>query len=143
MPDAVCTSASPGQLRLGFVTASSNSPQPGQSACAISTLPTTIASNCGLSYDIIEGKMLAAFSWILFGLIAGVIAKAILPGKDPGKFIGTAVIGMVGGVIGGYLGRQIGLYDDADPVGLIMAIIGALLVLILYRWACGIKDLSN
>jgi uncharacterized membrane protein YeaQ/YmgE (transglycosylase-associated protein family) len=41
---------------------------------------------------------------------------------------------MVGGVIGGYLGRQIGLYDDADPVGLIMAIIGALLVLILYRW---------
>ena len=42
--------------------------------------------------------MLAAFSWILFGLIAGVIAKTILPGKDPGKFIGTAVIGMVGGV---------------------------------------------
>jgi uncharacterized membrane protein YeaQ/YmgE (transglycosylase-associated protein family) len=119
---------------LRFVTASSDSPiVMGQSACAISTLPTTIASNCGFSYDI-EGKMLAAFSWILFGLIAGLIAKAILPGKDPGKFIGTTVIGMVGGVIGGYLGRQIGLYDDADPVGLIMAIMGALLVLILYRW---------
>jgi uncharacterized membrane protein YeaQ/YmgE (transglycosylase-associated protein family) len=86
-----------------------------------------------LSYGI-KGKMLAAFSWILFGLIAGLIAKAILPGKDPGKFIGTSVIGMVGGVIGGYLGRRIGLYDDADPVGLIMAIVGALMVLILYRW---------
>ena len=78
--------------------------------------------------------MLVALEWMGFGLIVGLVAKAIMPGKDPGKLIGTTALGMVGAVIGGYLGRQMGLYDDADPVGFIMAVIGAIGLLALYRW---------
>lgn len=78
--------------------------------------------------------MITVLGWMFFGLVAGLLAKAIMPGKDPGKLIGTTAIGMVGAVIGGYLGRQMGLYDETDPVGFIMAVVGAIVVLVLYRW---------
>ena len=48
--------------------------------------------------------------------------------------MGTTAIGMVGALIGGYVGRQMGLYDETDPVGFIMAVIGAVILLTLYRW---------
>ena len=78
--------------------------------------------------------MIIALEWMAFGLIAGLVAKAIMPGKDPGKLLGTTALGMVGALIGGYLGRQMGLYEDTDPVGFIMAVIGAIVILVLYRW---------
>ncbi|MBA2252423.1 MAG: GlsB/YeaQ/YmgE family stress response membrane protein [Nitrospirales bacterium] len=71
--------------------------------------------------------------WIIFGLIVGVVGKLLMPGKDPGGFIATVAIGIIGALIGGFLGRFAGMYGEGDPVGFIMAVIGAMLFLWLYR----------
>ena len=71
--------------------------------------------------------------WIVFGLIVGIVAKFLTPGRDPGGFIVTIGIGIVGALIGGYIGRAIGLYRPDDPVGFVMAVIGAIILLLLYR----------
>lgn len=71
--------------------------------------------------------------WIIFGLIVGIVAKFLMPGRDPGGFIVTALLGMVGAVVGGYLGRAVGWYGPEDPVGFIMAVLGAIVLLAIYR----------
>lgn len=76
-------------------------------------------------------------SWILFGLVVGVIAKLLMPGRDPGGFIVTALLGIVGAVVAGFLGRLMGWYGDGDPVGFVMAVLGAILVLAVYRFTIG------
>jgi uncharacterized membrane protein YeaQ/YmgE (transglycosylase-associated protein family) len=75
--------------------------------------------------------------WIVFGLVVGLIAKFLMPGRDPGGFVITAVIGIVGAVLGGFVGRMIGLYKDGDPVGFVMAVIGAIILLAAYRFTIG------
>jgi uncharacterized membrane protein YeaQ/YmgE (transglycosylase-associated protein family) len=77
--------------------------------------------------------MFGVLGWIVFGLIAGVIAKLLMPGKDPGGFIVTILLGIAGAFLGGYLGRVLGLYGEGEAAGLIMAIIGAIILLALYR----------
>jgi len=74
-------------------------------------------------------------SWILFGLIAGIVAKLIMPGRDPGGFIITIVIGIVGALLGGWLATQFGFGDVTgfDLRSLIIAVVGALILLFLYR----------
>ena len=79
-------------------------------------------------------------AWIILGLIAGAIAKAIMPGRDPGGFIVTALIGIVGAVIGGFLGNLlfgIGGVSGVDIRSIIIAVIGALVLLWIYRMATG------
>jgi uncharacterized membrane protein YeaQ/YmgE (transglycosylase-associated protein family) len=71
--------------------------------------------------------------WIIFGLIVGVVAKFLMPGRDPGGFIITTALGIVGALLGGWLGRAFGLYRDNEPAGFIMAVIGAVIVLFVYR----------
>jgi uncharacterized membrane protein YeaQ/YmgE (transglycosylase-associated protein family) len=71
--------------------------------------------------------------WIIFGLVVGALAKLIMPGKDPGGFIVTTVLGIVGALLGGFLGRLIGLYKENEPAGFIGALVGAILLLWLYR----------
>lgn len=71
--------------------------------------------------------------WILFGLLVGIIAKLLMPGRDPGGFIITILLGIAGGLLGGYLGRLFGWYGETDPVGFIMAVVGAMILLIGYR----------
>ena len=75
--------------------------------------------------------------WIVFGLVVGIVAKFLMPGRDPGGFIITALIGIVGAVVGGFVGRAIGLYKDGDPVGFVMAVIGAIILLAVYRLTLG------
>lgn len=75
--------------------------------------------------------------WILFGLIVGLVAKLLMPGRDPGGFIITMAIGIVGALLGGWIGRAIGLYRGDEPVGFIMAVIGAIVLLGLYRFTLG------
>ena len=72
--------------------------------------------------------------WILFGLFVGIVAKLVMPGKDPGGFIITILLGIGGAFIGGYLGRSLGWYGESDPVGFMMAVGGAVLLLMGYRY---------
>jgi uncharacterized membrane protein YeaQ/YmgE (transglycosylase-associated protein family) len=71
--------------------------------------------------------------WIFFGLIVGIIGKLLMPGRDPGGFVITTILGIVGALVGGFLGRVLGLYREGDPVGFVMAVIGSIILLVLYR----------
>lgn len=76
------------------------------------------------------------FIWMLIiGLIVGAIAKLIMPGKDPGGIIVTMLIGIVGALIAGFLGRAVGWYGEGEPAGFIASVLGAILLLFLYRLA--------
>ena len=74
-------------------------------------------------------------SWIFLGLIAGALAKFMVPGKDPGGFFITILIGIVGAILGGFLGSFIGLgrVESFDLGGIVIATIGAIILLVLYR----------
>ncbi len=69
----------------------------------------------------------------LIGLIVGAVAKFFMPGKDPGGFIVTMLLGLAGSFIAGYLGRFLGWYQEGQPAGFIMSVLGAILLLFLYR----------
>ena len=77
--------------------------------------------------------MFAVLGWIVFGLIVGVLAKLVMPGKDPGGIIMTTLLGIVGAVLGGFIGRALGFYGPNQAAGWLMSIVGAILVLALYR----------
>lgn len=77
--------------------------------------------------------MIGVLGWILFGLIVGVIAKLVMPGRDPGGFIVTILLGIAGALIGGYIGRVAGWYAPNEPAGFLMSILGAIILLALYR----------
>jgi uncharacterized membrane protein YeaQ/YmgE (transglycosylase-associated protein family) len=70
---------------------------------------------------------------IFIGLIVGIIAKLLMPGRDPGGWIITILLGLGGSLVAGYLGRALGWYQDGQPVGFLASIIGAILLLALYR----------
>jgi uncharacterized membrane protein YeaQ/YmgE (transglycosylase-associated protein family) len=80
---------------------------------------------------------MSIIGWILFGLVVGVVAKLLMPGRDPGGMIVTILLGIVGALIGGFIGRLLGWYGESDPVGFIMAVMGAILVLFAYRKISG------
>jgi len=78
--------------------------------------------------------------WILLGLIAGAIAKAIMPGDDPGGIIVTIIIGIVGAIVGGYIAKALKFGSDKhffDIKTWVIAILGALLLLAIYRVVAG------
>ncbi len=80
---------------------------------------------------------MSVLGWILFGLVVGVVARFLMPGRDPGGFIITIVLGIVGALLGGWLGRSVGWYGEGDPVGFLMAVLGAIILLALYRMFVG------
>jgi uncharacterized membrane protein YeaQ/YmgE (transglycosylase-associated protein family) len=79
--------------------------------------------------------MFGVIGWILFGLIVGVIAKLLMPGRDPGGFIVTIALGIVGALLGGWMGRALGMYGPNQSAGFFMALIGAFILLAIYRVA--------
>jgi uncharacterized membrane protein YeaQ/YmgE (transglycosylase-associated protein family) len=84
--------------------------------------------------------------WIVLGLVAGAIAKLIMPGNDPGGFIVTILLGIIGAVIGGFIGSRIfgrGLETFWNLQTWIVAIIGSLILLIIYRLAVGRRGVSR
>ncbi|MGH9631005.1 MAG: GlsB/YeaQ/YmgE family stress response membrane protein [Bryobacteraceae bacterium] len=81
--------------------------------------------------------MLSFIGLVLFGLVVGVIAKLLMPGRDPGGFIITILLGMVGAVLGGYIGRVLGFYGPNEGAGFFMALLGAILLLAIYRLTMG------
>jgi uncharacterized membrane protein YeaQ/YmgE (transglycosylase-associated protein family) len=81
--------------------------------------------------------MFGILGWIIFGALVGLIAKLLHPGRDPGGALITIGIGIVGSLLGGFIGRAIGLYRTGEGAGLIMSVIGAVLLLVLYRMVAG------
>jgi len=70
---------------------------------------------------------------LIIGLLVGAIAKFLMPGKDPGGCIVTILLGIAGAFVAGYLGQAIGWYQPGQPAGFIASVIGAMLLLLLYR----------
>ncbi len=87
--------------------------------------------------------LISLIVWIVLGFIAGYLAKLILPGPDGGGFILTTILGIVGAVVGGFIGRNFfgngaNINDnDFSVMGLLFAVIGAVVVLAIYRLATG------
>ena len=77
--------------------------------------------------------MLGILGWIVFGLIVGALAKLLMPGRDPGGIVVTMLLGIAGAVIAGFLGRALGWYGAGEPAGFVMATLGAVLLLFVYR----------
>ena len=71
---------------------------------------------------------------LIVGLFVGAVAKLVMPGKDPGGFIVTMLLGVVGSVVAGFIGRALGVYQSGDMgPGIIASIVGAVIVLAIYR----------
>jgi uncharacterized membrane protein YeaQ/YmgE (transglycosylase-associated protein family) len=81
--------------------------------------------------------MLGWIGWIIFGLIVGIVGKFLMPGRDPGGFIVTIVLGIAGALLGGFIGRALGFYNEGEPAGFIMAVLGAIILLAIYRAVIG------
>lgn len=74
------------------------------------------------------------YLWVaLIGLIVGAIAKLLMPGKDPGGFIITMLLGIAGSFIATFIGRALGWYQEGQAAGFIMSVIGAIILLVIYR----------
>lgn len=71
--------------------------------------------------------------WIVIGGLAGAVAKLLMPGKDPGGCIVTILLGIAGALLAGFLGRAVGWYEPNEGAGFIAAIVGAFLILLIYR----------
>ena len=76
---------------------------------------------------------MAIITTIIVGLIVGLLAKFLMPGKDPGGFIVTTLIGIAGAFLGTFVGRALGLYQPGEAAGWIMSVVGAILLLFIYR----------
>jgi uncharacterized membrane protein YeaQ/YmgE (transglycosylase-associated protein family) len=71
--------------------------------------------------------------WIVIGGLAGAIAKLLMPGRDPGGCIITILLGIAGALLAGFLGRSVGWYSESEGAGFIAAIVGAFVILLIYR----------
>lgn len=74
---------------------------------------------------------------LIIGLIVGALAKLVMPGKDPGGFIVTILLGIAGAFIAGWLGHALGWYETGESPGIIMSVIGAVILLGIYRLVIG------
>ena len=81
--------------------------------------------------------MLGWIGWVIFGLIVGIVGKFLMPGRDPGGFIVTILLGIAGALLGGFVGRALGFYQEGEPAGFIMAVLGAIILLAIYRAVIG------
>ena len=81
--------------------------------------------------------MFGIIGWIIFGLIVGALAKLVMPGRDPGGIIVTMLLGIAGAVAGGFIGRALGWYGPNDSAGFLMSLIGAVILLWIYRMIVG------
>lgn len=77
--------------------------------------------------------MFGVIGWIIFGLIVGILAKLLMPGRDPGGMIVTILLGVAGSLLGGWVGRMLGMYGPGHPAGFLMSIVGAIVILAIYR----------
>ena len=74
---------------------------------------------------------------LIIGLIIGAVAKLLMPGKDPGGFIITILLGVAGSFVATFLGRAMGLYQEGSGAGFIASVLGAMILLFVYRLIIG------
>ncbi len=74
---------------------------------------------------------------IVIGLVVGLIARFLMPGRDPMGFVVTALLGIVGAWLGSWAGSAMGMYAPGEPAGFLMSVIGAMIVLFIYRLVVG------
>ncbi len=74
---------------------------------------------------------------IIIGFLAGIVAKFLMPGRDPGGFIITTLLGIAGAFVATYLGQAVGWYRAGEGAGFIGAIVGAIVILAIYRMVVG------
>ena len=86
---------------------------------------------------------MSILGWILFGLVVGAIAKLVMPGRDPGGIIVTILLGIAGAVLGGFVGRAMGFYGEGEPAGFLMAFVGSVVLLALYRMMVGRRTITR
>jgi uncharacterized membrane protein YeaQ/YmgE (transglycosylase-associated protein family) len=72
---------------------------------------------------------------IIIGFVIGLVARAVMPGRDPAGVIMTIVLGIVGSVVAGFIGSAMGLYAQGEPASFLASVVGAMLVLFVYRQA--------
>jgi len=77
--------------------------------------------------------MLSIIWMLIVGLVVGALAKLFMPGRDPGGMFITMMLGMAGALVAGFIGRMLGLYGEGQHAGFLMSIIGAILLLAVYR----------
>ena len=70
---------------------------------------------------------------LFIGLLVGIVAKLLMPGRDPGGFIITALLGIAGAFVAKFLGQQLGWYSSEDTAGFFASVVGAMILLVLYR----------
>jgi len=70
---------------------------------------------------------------LVVGLVVGAIARFVIPGDQPMSWIATILLGIGGAFVGGLGGQALGLYKVGEPVGWIGAIVGAVILLLLFR----------
>jgi uncharacterized membrane protein YeaQ/YmgE (transglycosylase-associated protein family) len=75
--------------------------------------------------------------WIVIGLLAGGIAKLLMPGRDPGGCIITILLGIAGALLAGFIGKSVGWYETNEGAGFLAAIVGAFVILLVYRMIAG------
>jgi uncharacterized membrane protein YeaQ/YmgE (transglycosylase-associated protein family) len=80
-------------------------------------------------------------AWVVIGLLAGGIAKLLMPGRDPGGCIVTILLGVAGAVLAGFIGQAVGWYRPGEGAGFIAAIVGAVILLLIYRLIAGRRRL--
>ncbi len=78
--------------------------------------------------------------WIIIGGIAGAIAKFLMPGKDPGGCFITILLGIAGALLAGWIGKAVGWYDTNEGAGFVAAIVGAFILLGIYRLIAGRRN---
>ena len=74
---------------------------------------------------------------LIIGLIVGALAKLLMPGKDPGGILITILLGIAGAFVATFLGRAMGLYPEGSSAGFIASVLGAMLLLFIYRLIIG------
>lgn len=72
--------------------------------------------------------------WIMTGLLAGALARLIMPGRDPGGCVVTILVGIAGALLAAFVGQMLGFYAPGQHASFVAAILGAVAVLLIYRW---------
>ncbi len=80
---------------------------------------------------------------LIVGLIVGAIAKFLMPGRDPGGFIITMLLGVAGAFVASFIGDSLGWYEQGEPAGFIASVVGAVILLAVYRAVIGRRQITH